>query len=66
MSSTRDAVQRGQTFTTCWAPGMTFRSVMPTRAAYDPEYKGDNIMGFAQSAGDAGQNAVSAFLSNTT
>lgn len=36
------------------------------RAAYDPDYKGDNIMGFAQSAGDAGQNAVSAFLSNTT
>ena len=39
---------------------------MPT-AAYDPDYKGDNIPWVSpESAGDAGQNAVSAFLSNTT
>ena len=35
-------------------------------AAYDPEYSGNNIMGFAQSAGNAGQNSVSGFLSNTS
>jgi hypothetical protein len=36
------------------------------RAAYDPDYSGPNIMGFAQSAGNAGQNTVSGFLSNTS
>lgn len=35
-------------------------------AAFDPEYNGSSIMGFAQSAGNAGQNTVSGLLSNTS